>query len=324
MTRVSEIFRGWLGWCPNARIVPEKSASMAIKHTDISSSAGDPGISRRIKRGFHLMKGSGQIVVQDKSLLWFSVFAGLVMLFEYRASDAIGFFTGMNSFSVASQYPAMVSWTGLIFLVYLVCLFFFILLFIGLLLCISAKMRGEQMTVGRGLLKAVGHLRAASLWIVVLAAVFTIIRLMMGAASGNFSSMNMVYSIFILAGAVVVGAMTMFVVPVLVFDNKNLITAIRDSISMFGKTWGEIAGGLGIFPLIYIAIAFIGILLISLTYTMFPMVSIVASNSLFLLLNIFLLVAMLLGGIFLVCLHSMAKTGTIPDIFTKYYKEAEG
>jgi len=327
MTRVSEVIRGWLGWCPNARTTHENSVLMvAIKHTDIISSAKGPGISGRIIRGFHLMKGSWQIVVHDKSLLWFSLFAGLVMLFEYLASDAIGFFTGINPVSVASRYPSgweLVSWAGLIFLVYLGGLFFFIFLFIGLLLCISAKMRGARMTVWRGLLHAISHLRDASLWIVVLAAAFTIIRLMMGAAAGNFSSMNMVYSIFILAGVVVVGAMTMFVVPVLVFDNKNLITAIRDSISLFGKTWGEIAGGLGIFPLIYIAIAIIGILFLRITYTMLPMVSIVASTILFLLLNIFLLVAMLMGGIFLVCLHSMEKTGTVPDLFAKYCTGAE-
>ena len=180
-------------------------------------------------------------------------------------------------------------------------------------------MRGERMTVWRGLFHAVNHLRAASLWIVILAATFTLIRMMMGAAAGIFSSMNMVYSIFILAGTVLVGAMTMFVVPVLVFEKKDLTTALQDSISMFGKTWEEIAGGLGIFPLIYIAIAIISLLVLRITYSILPLVSIVGSTIFFLLLNIFLFVVMLMGGIFLIGLYSMEKTGTIPDLFTKYW-----
>lgn len=314
ITRFSEVIKEWLGWCPNSRIVSANSGLMAITHADINSSAGGPSTYRRIIRGFHLMKASGQIVMHDKSLLWFSLFAGLVMLFEYLASDAIGFF--------ASYYPSgweQVSGIGFIFLVYLVYMFFSIFILIGLLLCISAKMRGERMTVWRGLFHAVNHLRAASLWIVILAATFTLIRMMMGAAAGIFSSMNMVYSIFILAGTVLIGAMTMFVVPVLVFEKKDLTTALQDSISMFGKTWGEIAGGLGIFPLIYIAIAIISLLVLRITYSILPLVSIVGSTIFFLLLNIFLFVVMLMGGIFLIGLYSMEKTGTIPDLFTKYW-----
>ena len=81
----SDIIRKYTGWCPNAPAI-RTAPSVLIVPPDMVNpaqpgSGGTTGGPGRIRRGIGIATGSIKTLVRDKKLLWFSFFAGLVILF---------------------------------------------------------------------------------------------------------------------------------------------------------------------------------------------------------------------------------------------------
>jgi hypothetical protein len=93
MTRISETFHEWMGWCPNTPALRTAPAVLVIQHENIhpgqpgdGGSAGSPG---RIRHGATIAAGSLKAMFKDRQLLRFMFLSGLVMLFLIAVEDFI-------------------------------------------------------------------------------------------------------------------------------------------------------------------------------------------------------------------------------------------
>jgi hypothetical protein len=306
MTGVSEVIRGWLGWCPDARAIQTSSARMSgLASTNIVS---PPGVGReRIRRGVHLMKGSWKILMNDKTLLWFSFFWGLALAL-FIASFALQYFLGMGIFSGNLPIPTQkfVVWLGLTFFLGGLLMAYTLT---GMIFSVYAKLEGQPISVRESFFKATGTVRSTISWISVVAAGYTLSFVIINIFANTVSVLAVAAIILI-----VLSIATMYVIPVLVLEGTDLITALQESLSMFKKTWCETVIGVGIIVLIYLVLETGGIFMIAF-FSQNLQVLWLGLAVLFLALGVFITIAGTVNGIFLMGLYSYAKSDKIPAIF---------
>jgi hypothetical protein len=199
----------------------------------------------------------------------------------------------------------------LLFLFYLVSYFVVIFFNVGLISAVHVKLQGRTMTIGQGLAAAGSHLGPILAWTVVAATVGLVLRLIEDRAgvAGQI-------------GAALVGGVwtlvTMFVVPVLVFEDKSVVDAMKGSLGLVKKTWGEsVVGSLSI-GLVFFAIGAVGFVLVLAALLLNNTVVVYAAVALFIVLvAILAILASAMQGIFVVALYIYAKTGQVPAVFDR-------
>lgn len=258
----------------------------------------------RIIRSFQLVKASWRILMEDKKLLAFPIISGIFTLLVIATFIPIAFFSnGWFSFSTNT-----VGGIVFLFIFYLISYFVVIFFNVGLISCVYAKMNGKDMTVKEGLAAATSHLGSIIAWAVIAATVGLILHMIEDRAGflGQIAAS-------IIGG--VWSLVTLFVVPVLAFEDKGVFSAMKESLELFKKTWGESVVGTISISLVFAAIGFVGLLLV--LGTLF-----IGSTTLFfvVLALFFVLIAVLailasaMQGIFTVALYTYAKTGSAPGI----------
>jgi len=266
MTRFAEVIRGWLGWCPNARTMGNAPAVRATAPVTINPPVPDGGTvgSGRIDRGSHLAVGSIKILIRNKKLLWFSLLTGIVMLFSLATTLYVQFVSGTNPFpgtNLVMNSPEILIakgsllWFVLTFTLGLISTFLTYYLLAGLITCASFILSGKTITIREGLARAWDHRVSLAGWAVI------------GAFAGTLSSFimyswtNTILITFLSMGAILVFfVLTIFVVPAIVLNDEGVLPAIRDSISVFRKMWGEIIVCFGVFFLIAFVIYLVALI----------------------------------------------------------------
>ena len=109
--------------------------------------------------------------------------------------------------------------------------------------------------------------------------------------------------------------LTFFVIPVMIFEEKGVIDAIRESTGLFRKTWGEnIVGSIGL-GLVMVPVVLVLFLVIGAVFTgstlLIPLVAFFV-----LLLGVTAVVYSALRGIFVAALYIYARTGSVPRAFS--------
>lgn len=166
--------------------------------------------------------------MSDRKLLVFPLLSGFVTIIVIASFVLPLIFSG-GALSLTTNTLAGVI---LLFLFYLVTYFVVIFFNVGLISCVYARLQGKDMSVRDGLSAATRNAGAILIWAVIAATVGLILRMIedrAGAIGG-------------IATALVGGAwslVTLFVVPVFVFEGKGVVPAIAESWSLFKKTWGE-------------------------------------------------------------------------------------
>ncbi|MDD1702989.1 MAG: DUF6159 family protein [Methanoregula sp.] len=259
----------------------------------------------RIMRSFELVKASWRILMQDKKLLAFPIISGIVTLLVIATFIPLVIFSN-GLFSLSTNTV-----TGIVcvFLFYLVCYFVVIFFNVGLISCVHAKLNGKDMTVKEGLSAAARHIGAIFAWAIIAATVGLILHMIEDRA--GFLGQ--------IAASIVGGVwslVTMFVVPVLAFEDKGVVEAMKESVTLFKKTWGESVVGTISITLIFAAIGIVGLLLMLATlFTGNPTLFIVALVLFIILIAVLAILASAMQGIFTVALYTYAKTGSAPGIF---------
>jgi hypothetical protein len=159
MTRVSELIRGWLGWCPNARIL--KTSQPGIVSPPLENPTVLPG-SGRIRRGKDLATESVKILVQNRRLLWFSFLILLTFIFTIVTDLYIQFISGTNAFpGFGVQYSTTILFAkgslervALTFTTAFIEYFVFFYLSAGLIICVSQIPLGNSISIREGLSQA--------------------------------------------------------------------------------------------------------------------------------------------------------------------------
>jgi hypothetical protein len=252
-----------------------------------------------------MVKASWRILMQDKKLLAFPLISGLVTLLVIASFIPLVFFS-KGIFSLSTNTVAGII---CVFLFYLVTYFVVIFFNVGLISCVNAKLHGKDMTIKEGLSAAAGHVGSIFAWAVIAATVGLILHMIEDRA--GFLGQ--------IAASIVGGVwslVTLFVVPVLAFEDKGVFEAMKESATLFKKTWGESVVGIASISLIFIAIGIVGFLLcIGAMMVGNATLLIVAIVLFIVLIAVLAIISSAMQGIFTVALYTYAKTGSEPDVF---------
>lgn len=260
-----------------------------------------------ISRSFELVRTSWKILMQDKKLLAFPVLSGIVTLLVIATFILPLIITGESSLLSTHSLTGII----LLFVFYLVSYFVVIFFNVGLISCVHAQLQGKSMSVGEGLSVVTRHIGAVLTWALIAATVGLILR----AIEDRAGFLGQI------AAGIVGGAwslVTMFVVPVLVFEDKDAFSAIHESLGLFKKTWGESVVGSVSISLVFVAIGIAGFLLTMATLMLDnPMIFFAALALFIVLVAILSILSSAMQGIFVVALYTYAKTGQLPAAFSR-------
>jgi len=261
----------------------------------------------RISRSLELVKGSWRILMEDRKLLAFPVLSGVVMLIVIATFILpLIFSNGALSFETGS-----VTGIVLLFLFYLVSYAVVIFFNAGLISAVHAHLQGEPITIGEGLSVAGRHLGSILAWAVIAATVGLVLRLV----EDREGPLGQV------AAALVGGAWTLvtfFVVPVLVLEERGVVDAMKESLELVRRTWGEsVVGSLSI-GLVFVAIGAAGFVLVLATLLLNNILIVSVAVALYLVLvAVLAILASAMQGVFVVALYIYAQTGRVPAAFDR-------
>ena len=212
------------------------------------------GFFDRMGRGWTLTKTSFQIIREEKQLLLLPVISGitLVLLIMSFMVGLMGLFAWGNTFTAMGD-------AGVALLVALGFLFYIAVYFVGiyfnaaLIHCATIKLQGGKPTLGDGFRaanQAIGKLLA---WAAVAATVGMIIQAIqsrggiLGKIVGTIAGVAWSIAIF-------------FAVPVILYEKLGPFKAVRRSVDVMRKTWGEAMGGTFGMGIIFGLLALAGII----------------------------------------------------------------
>jgi hypothetical protein len=260
-------------------------------------------MSGTLSRSWQLVKETWRVLSKDKELIVFPVISGLAVLVIIASFIVPLLFSGLLSVTVM---PAI--WFLLLFGFYLLTYFIVIFFNCGLIAAAYIRLNGGDPTVGDGLRYAAGHTGQIFVWAVISATVGLVLSLIRnrGGAAGS-----LVAGIAGTAWSLV----TFFVIPVMIFEEKGVLSAIKDSMALFKKTWGEnIIGSIGI-GLVILPVILVFFAVFAAIITGSPLVG-TFIILLIILVGVCGVVYSALRGIFVTALYIYARTGTVPEAFS--------
>lgn len=178
-----------------------------------------------------LTKTSFRVIKEDKALLLFPLVSGLTMI-AIIIMFALGFFT-------LSFYGTFNSSAGQAVVVVLAIVFYFLLLFVSVFFqgalvgAAMMKLNGGQPTFGDGMKAARANIGRLLAWALISGTVLLLIRMI----SSRFRGITGL--IISTAAGLAWGAMTYFVVPVIMFEKEGAWKSFKRSASLFAHTFGR-------------------------------------------------------------------------------------
>jgi hypothetical protein len=210
-------------------------------------------------------------------------------------------------------------WLVLTFAIQYIAMFCSAILLGGLITCVSRLFSGRAATLREGLSNAGNHLIPLAGWTLLYAAFTTLQSAIIYLFPGEILP-----ALLSAIPGILLGFLTIFVIPVIIIDGENLAGAIAGSVSLIRKTWGEILA----YTFVYVVIGFMAALvsLIPAAAVGFPSGdAVILGITMALYMGVLILLAMISStavGIILVGLHTYARTGRIPAPFEIHPAEA--
>ena len=195
------------------------------------------GFLDRLGRGWTLTKTSFKIIREEKQLLVLPVLSGitLVMVVMSFIGGMFGLMAWGNVWSAGGNAVAAFVFV-LGFLFYLVTYFIGIYFNAALVHCATIKLQGGKPTLGEGFQAANQALGKLFAWAAVAATVGMIISAIqsrggiIGRIVGTIAGVAWSIAIF-------------FAVPVILYEKLSPFAAVRRSVEIMRRTWGEAMGG---------------------------------------------------------------------------------
>ena len=205
----------------------------------------------RFSRGWTLAKHSWEVLKLDKELLIFPLISGIACLLVLASFAAplynTQYFQLVMEDGKIPQDP--IAW-AILFAFYFVNYFVIVFFNTALVACAIIRFRGGDPTVMDGLKAATSRLPQIAAWALVSATVGIILK-----AIESYSEKAGAFAAAILGGAWSIA--TYFVVPVLVVEQVDPITAVKRSLSVLKRTWGEsLSANFGIGIITFIGMLF--------------------------------------------------------------------
>jgi len=291
MTSVSEIIGQWVGLCRKAPVLhTAPSILMEIPETmnPVQSDGGGPGgDSGRIRRGIGIATGSIRTLFRERHLLWFSLFAGLVIMFLFVAEGWSVTHYNLIPLPYSIWIPfgdaSLALFNMQLFLIEAICLSCFTCVLAGLILYRNAGSRKKPVTIRDAFDRVnthAGALAALSITMAILATViFEIIsqsqfigKIIFAIDMALFNlpyayyvpngiSAMYYFSFKIMAINILLFLLALYVVPGIVLEKKSLLPALAGSIQLMKKTWRELLGCILVFGALGLMVAAMGLLI---------------------------------------------------------------
>jgi hypothetical protein len=268
----------------------------------------------RLEAGFALARSSWQVLRTDKHLLLFPVLSGIgcLLVMVGFAVPFVAHPQWLNFVHDRAGHLQPAPWMYAVAFAYYFCSYFMVIFFNSALIsCAIVRFNGGTPTVADGLQAAVSRLPQILAWTLVSATVGMLLKVVENAheKAGAFIS-----ALLGTAWTLI----TYFVVPVLVVEKVGPFEAIRRSMAIMRKTWGEsLAGhaGIGLFVFLlglpWMALAFFGVL----AFGQAPALGLLLVLLAGLYFLVWLTIGPALNGIFLGALYQYAAFGQVPAGF---------
>jgi hypothetical protein len=267
----------------------------------------------KFRRSFELLKASWHVLSHDKELLWLPVISGFCAL-VVAASFGVPIFLTSNDTTTStgsSSFQLGVPGYVLIALAYFVLAYVTIFFNTALVWAANERLDGRDPTLGAALAAARARAGVILPWALVSATVSLIIRAIEERAG--------------FLGRIVIGLIgmawslvTFLVLPLIVLEKVSVGAAIKESASMFKRTWGENVigqGGIGLVSLLAILVALpVGFVLFATGITALIVAAVVLGTIWIVGVAI---VTSALGVVFQTALYRYASSGTVPPGFSE-------
>jgi len=251
----------------------------------------------------------------------------MVMIFNLASSMYLQLISGSSLFPGANLVTGPTSvmiaqgsipWITLTFIISFVDALLTYYLLAALIASISLILSGRDATIRDGLAHSAGYVRPLVNWAAIAAIIGTAFLFFMQssmATSGTIETLGIMY--IAMAFGACFYALTLFVVPVLVLANKDLIAAITESVSLFRHMWGEIIACFSIyFLLVFVVMVSAMIPMIAIRFSSGSAAAIGTVIALYMLVMcVLIFIGSTVMGITITGLYTYGKTGSIPAMF---------
>jgi hypothetical protein len=268
----------------------------------------------RIRTGFSLARCSAEVLWKDKKLIVFPILSGIACLLVLASFAAPFLFhqEWLKALFDDADGRHLPPWAWVVLFAYYFCSYFVVIFFNSALIsCALVRFNGGTPTVADGLGVAVNRLPQILAWALVSATVGLLLKVVENAheKAGAFLS-----AILGTAWSVI----TYFVVPVLVVERVGPIEAIRRSLSILRRTWGEaLVGNMGMD--LFVFLLFIPVIILAvvggLLLAVVPPLGIAVLALAAVAFGLCLAIGPALHGIFLAALYQFAAHGEVPRGF---------
>jgi hypothetical protein len=194
------------------------------------------------------------VLKAEKQLMLFPLISGICCLLVLASFALPLWAIGIPNSAQLQQRPLL--YYGLLFLFYFLTYFIVIFFNSAVIACAILRMRGGEPTLSTGINAALARLPQIVGWALVAATVGLILRALENVTRkrGNWVG-QIVAGLFGMAWSVV----TFLVVPILVVEKKGPFEALKESVALLKKTWGEqLVGGFS-FGLVFMLLGLGGI-----------------------------------------------------------------
>ncbi|MBI2522856.1 hypothetical protein HYW19_00540 [Candidatus Woesearchaeota archaeon] len=279
-------------------------------------------MANAFSRSWEITKLSFNVMKQDKELLAFPILATTFSLIFIAAMVFPSVFLGLVTMN--AEYAGAAEYI-ILFLIYFGLAFIATFFNVCVVYTTKKRFEGGNATFGESINFAVSKINLIFLWSAVSATVGIILRIIdeMAERAGRSGQILLYVTRSILG--VVWSIVTIFVIPGMVYYNLSPFDAIKKSVAVLKKTWGESLVryyGLGLVQLIVILIG--AVLIVPLFMLLFPL-GLFWTLGIILLGILYLVVVMLVFGIanqiFNTALFVYADSGKIPSGYNKEIME---
>ncbi len=187
----------------------------------------------RLSNGWNLAKLSLDTINRNRSLLVFPLLSGISLIMVLATFfGGTFFFVGdeISSLMDDEQYGNLMALT-LVFFYYLINFFVIVFFNAALVHCAIKALNGQETSVGDGVSFAFSRIDKILGWAVLSATVGTLLQLL--------HNMGKIGEIIASLIGIAWSIMTFFVVPVLVYENRGVFDAVKQSGRLMREKWGE-------------------------------------------------------------------------------------
>jgi len=293
MTFPSAVKDCWFGLCRKAPVLHAVTAMMpgiSVVSQSIQPSSGrNTGSPARIRRGISIAAESIRALFREMQLLWFPLLSGFVILFLVLAErwnlvhiDSSSAASGL--FSIPFSDPYLIVFDLRLFLIEAVCLSGFTLLLAVLVLFRSARKNDNPIAFRSAFSASLGYAGTLAALSVTMAFAATVLleiaaqnqvtgtivsvitRAMFWLPYAYYFTPNGIFTTLFLsfqmmAANTVLFLIALYVVPVIVMENKGLFPALTGSARLMMRTLREILGCALVFGTIVLVVALLGLVI---------------------------------------------------------------